>query len=132
MRLCTSVILVGAAILIALGYQKYQQFFAPAELPDLDYNFYWGRGDVDEHKDNNETTLQELRYGFVPIDALRERLRGTLDLPPPLEGTNFEYGMNSIFLSELVKFWLDDYLPRWLGREVWFNKVPHYTTYIQG
>lgn len=132
MRLYDAFILLSVAILIGMGYQKYASLTKPAVLPDFDLTTYWGRGTVDRHKDNNETVLQGVRYGQEPIDELRHRLSGDLGLTAPLEGVNFEYGVNSEWLQEFVDYWRDDYLDRWLERELDFNYMPHYTTYIQG
>lgn len=50
----------------------------------------------------------------------------------PLEGTAFEYGFNSKSLKDVLKYWKDQYLPKWSKREQFLNQYKHYTTDIQG
>lgn len=132
MRICLSILLAVVAIIVALGYRQYLHIITPGELPEFNLTTYWGRGVVDKHMDDVSKVLNEFHYQPEPIDELRRQLSRDLDLPAPLEGTNFEYGVNSEWLSEFVEYWRDDYLARWIVRELDFNQVPHYTTYIQG
>lgn len=132
MRTFIAVVLLVAAIIVRLGYQQYLHITTPGKLPDFELNTYWGRGEVDKNKDNNSTILQEIQYSLEPIDELQKLLGGDLGLVKPLEGVNFEYGVNSEWLAEFVAYWRDEYLENWLVRELEFNRVPHYTTYIQG
>lgn len=130
--IAASVSVVVLAVVVYLGFKQYQQLITPGELAKLNFDTYWGPGEVDKHKNNNLTMLHELHYAQEPIDKLRRILSSDLNLPPPLEGVNFEYGVNTEWLKEFVKYWRDDYLERWIVRELEFNRVPHYTTYIQG
>lgn len=133
MRLCISVILLVLAIIAGLGYRQYLHIITPGTLPEFDLTTYWGRGDVDKNKDNNWTVTNTVRFGWDATDDLKRILSSNLSLPPPLEGVNFEYGVNTEWLSEFIKYWREDYLEEnWIVRQLEMNRAPHYTTYIQG
>lgn len=53
-------------------------------------------------------------------------------LKQPLEGVNFEYGFNTDYLKDVLKYWKDDYLPRWREREIFIWQFPQYIIQIQG
>uniref|UniRef100_T1GZZ4 Epoxide hydrolase n=1 Tax=Megaselia scalaris TaxID=36166 RepID=T1GZZ4_MEGSC len=63
---------------------------------------------------------------------LKDHLSRPLKLAAPLEGVGFEYGINTNYLRTLVKYWRDDYLPRWTDRQNYLNSFPQYKTKIQG
>lgn len=135
MSKCTKVLLaIGAvlAILAGLAYHQWRVFTAPATLPVIDFDTYWGPAALRNDQRSNETVLHEIRYDRELIAALVGKLNRTLPSPTVLESVNFEYGFNAQFLPAFVAYWRDDYLPRWPLREVLFNQMPHYTTNIQG
>lgn len=69
---------------------------------------------------------------FQTIDDLKAQLNRTLSLTHPLEGVACEYGFNTDELKEIVKYWRDNYLPRWRERELFLWQFNHLTTQIQG
>jgi juvenile hormone epoxide hydrolase len=68
------------------------------------------------------------------IKRLTDKLNDGLAQPytEPLEGTAFEYGFNSKRLKEVLKYWRDQYLPKWSEREQFLNQYEQFTTQIQG
>lgn len=68
------------------------------------------------------------------IKRLTDKLNDGLDQPfaEPLENTAFEYGFNSKRLKEVLKYWRDQYLPKWNEREKFLNQYEQFTTQIQG
>ncbi|XP_055839478.1 juvenile hormone epoxide hydrolase 2-like [Episyrphus balteatus] len=107
---------------------------ASVERPKLPTNQYWGEGkapnDYDKPKD-----LQLVKPFFADkiIEDLSSRIGANkVSLTPPLEGVNFEYGFNTNYLKEILKYWKDDYLPRWREREIFIWQLPQYVTLIQG
>lgn len=132
MKYCIGFGLLVVAVLTGLAFHEYTRLTAPASLPNINLNEYWGPGDQD-YVANNETVLQEIRYRSAPIERLIAKLNGTLDVPAPLlDVTGFEYGFNTNFLQQFVNYWRDEYLKYWPSREVVFNRMPHFKTNIQG
>lgn len=66
------------------------------------------------------------------ITRLRNRLSEPLQLAEPLEDVKFQYGFAKNKLEELIKYWRDDYLPKWDERVKFLNAIPQFTTEIQG
>lgn len=116
-------------------YSKFRTITAPLPLPDLDADAYWGPGLRADHKASKEIKPVEHRYltdVSKPIEKLQRKLNQTVVLHPPLEGVGFEYGVNTAWFLEFIKYWRDDYLPRWEERETVLNQFPQFTTEIQG
>lgn len=142
MGLCAKVCVVLLALVAGLLYSQYRSLSAPAELPAFDVNAYWGpgaRADYTENAKINKFTVSYARTladgsaaADCPIAGLQADLKRPLLLHPPLEGVGFEYGVNSVALAEMVRYWRDDYLPRWPAREKFLNQFPQFTTQIQG
>ncbi|XP_068146113.1 juvenile hormone epoxide hydrolase 1 [Drosophila tropicalis] len=128
-------------LLLAIGggmvYKQINQLWGDLPAPKLDLEEWWG--DEAEPKDyeayvanTSEVINNRLSYPEATINDLIAQLNRTLRLTPPLEGVAFEYGFNSDYLKELVKYWRDDYLPRWREREVFLWQFNQFTTDIQG
>lgn len=132
MKLCTQIFLVVVSLIVGILYSQYIQISAPRPVPKLDTNAYWGPGSGEDYVEDENITLSQIRYRSVPIAKLREELNVTLNLHPPLEGIAFEYGVNSDTMQRVIEYWRDDYLVRWLSREVSFNRMPHFMTQVQG
>lgn len=69
---------------------------------------------------------------FQVIEDLKAQLLRPLQLHAPLEDVGFEYGFNSYYLENVVKYWRDEYLVNWPKRESLLKKFPHFQTEIQG
>lgn len=131
MKFCTQVFLLLSAITLGLVYKQYNSLSAPKPIPKLDIDAYWGPG-TRTNKDNTEIIKQEIRHSDVDIKKLRKKLNETLYVHSPLENIGYEYGVNTDSLLEFVKFWRDDYLPKWNERQAYLNSFPHFITEIQG
>lgn len=135
MKYCIGFVLLVVAVLTGLAFHEYTRFTAPATLPYINLNEYWGPRDQG-FVANNETVLQEIRYRSAPIERLIAKLNGPLDVQAPLldvTGVRLdEYGFNTNFLQQFVNYWRDEYLKYWPSREVVFNRMPHFKTNIQG
>lgn len=128
---CFSII----AALIAVGaYFSYQALFAPVSLPKFDTAKYWGPSSQASARANAKSEVKpfKIEYSTDVITKLRNRLAEPLNLVEPLENAGFRYGFNKHKLEELIKYWRDDYLPRWNERQQFLNGLPQFTTTIQG
>ncbi|XP_063710119.1 juvenile hormone epoxide hydrolase 2-like [Culicoides brevitarsis] len=127
-------LLVIAAIFSFAAYQVgqiYQFLYAEKPLPDLDFDRYWGPG----AKKPKEIAIHKIILSFedAVIDKLKLQLNDTSYLAAPLEGVNFEYGMNTETLKGIVEYWKNDYLKRWYEEREWYiGKYPMFQTKIQG
>jgi hypothetical protein len=66
------------------------------------------------------------------LDDLKARLRLNTRHArvPPLEGTGFEYGFNSVYLEKVRKYWLEEY--DWAKQQKMLNKYPQFKTKVNG
>lgn len=126
------IVLLLTAILIGVTYHKFDSLTKPLPTPKLDPNSYWGRGSRDNYKEDRSVKPQEVFYPESTIATLTKKLNESITLHNPLEETDHEYGLNSHTLIDLVEYWRNDYMPRWLERQDLINTVPHYQTQIQG
>lgn len=132
MRFCTQIVLLVIAVSAGIIYRQYQILSAPKALPELDIDAFWGPGEKPaEPREKKEPKLSQLRAPPQKIDDLKYLLDRRLKLQPPLEGTGYEYGVNSGTLKGILSYWRE-YMERWLTREVFFNRMPHYVVEIQG
>ncbi|XP_004536348.1 juvenile hormone epoxide hydrolase 2 [Ceratitis capitata] len=125
-------LLLGIAVTTAMFVYKYQEISSSAPIPDLKHDQYWGPGKAAEYKENAAIKKFDISAKPELIEALTKKLSEPLVLPEPLEGVGFQYGFNSKYLSEVIKYWRDSYLPKWNERETFLKQFPHYETQIQG
>ncbi|XP_037951160.1 juvenile hormone epoxide hydrolase 1 isoform X2 [Teleopsis dalmanni] len=127
-------LLIIAVISIVIGvvYVKFNKLTCPLPLPVFDTNRYWGSDEVANYKPDETIKPFKVEVNKEEIIELQQQLNRTFKYTKPLEGINFEYGFNSIALAGIVKYWRDSYLPKWVERENYLNKLPQYTTEIQG
>lgn len=102
--------------------------------PQFDVNEYWGPSKSRNVSVEDETIRNfKIEYPQEKIIELKRKLSEKYEFSPPLEGTKgHEYGMNSNRLQEYIRYWRDDYLPRWDERLKLLNSLPHFKTNIQG
>ncbi|XP_050077699.1 juvenile hormone epoxide hydrolase 1-like [Anopheles maculipalpis] len=125
--------LVLLGIIIALGYQLYQQLSVTPRVPsNIEFYEYWGPEGGDPYGDSLEIVPFNISYPPEVIERLRQQLNDGPKLTPPLEDTAFQYGFNSDRLQEIVEYWRTDYLDRWDEREAYLNRFTHFKTQIQG
>lgn len=133
MGCCGKVLIVIAAVVAGLLYNQYRTLSTPPELPQLDVTEFWGpAAAAANYKENTAAVPFSVETKPAVIEQLVERLRLPLDLPAPLEGVGFEYGINSKALEKIVRYWRDDYLPRWPARQKVLNQFAQFKTQIQG
>lgn len=128
---CLSIITVLIAV---VAYFTYQALFAPLSPPKFDTAKYWGPSSQASARANAKSEVKpfKIEYSTDVITKLRNRLSEPLNLVEPLENIGFRYGFNKYKLEELIKYWRDDYLPRWNQRQQFLNSLPQFTTTIQG
>ncbi|XP_037926613.1 juvenile hormone epoxide hydrolase 1-like isoform X1 [Hermetia illucens] len=119
-------------VFIAFSAYKFRELTKPIEAPKFDLDEYWGPGKKSDYKENTEVVKYEISFPDKVIQALRKDLNRTFEFQPPLEGVGFEYGFNTAYLPKVIKYWRDEYLPKWRTRELFLRKWPHFTTNIQG
>uniref|UniRef100_A0A1A9WPB5 Epoxide hydrolase n=1 Tax=Glossina brevipalpis TaxID=37001 RepID=A0A1A9WPB5_9MUSC len=110
---------------------------AGVPAPHLPLNQWWGDEeepiDWQAYLDNSsEVVNNRILYEESIINDLKEQLSRPLDLTEPMKGVNFEYGFNTEALKSIIKYWRDEYLPRWREREIFLWQFNHFTTNIQG
>lgn len=133
MAIMGRIILIVVAMLAAKGFKAYKDNMGPLPKPLFDANFYWGPGTPGAQ----DTSVRpfKINYGPEVIEEIRAKLsdKALYKLRDPLEGTTFNYGMNTKYLKTVLKYWRDDYLPKWVDKhEVFLNKYPQFKTKIQG
>ncbi|CAD7077453.1 unnamed protein product [Hermetia illucens] len=119
-------------VFVAFSVYKFREFTKPIAAPTLDLDKYWGPGKKSDYKQNTEVVEFKISFSDEAIDALRNDLNKTIEFQAPLEGIGFEYGFNTVYLQKVIKYWRDEYLPKWKERELFLGKWPHFTTNIQG
>ncbi|KAI9583436.1 juvenile hormone epoxide hydrolase 1-like [Glossina fuscipes] len=122
------IISLGATVIIK------NYFFVSKHLPapKLNLNAYWGPGSSALYKENTIVKSYDITVKSEVIADLKAQLQRPLKLHEPLEDVNFEYGFNSYYLENVVKYWRDEYLANWPKRESFLKKFPHFQTEIQG
>lgn len=132
MKLCTQIVLLVVAVSAGLIYRQYQILSGPKALPEFDLDAYWGPGEKPaQPSEKRDPKLSQLHAPTHKIEDLKYLLDRRLKLQPPLEGTGYEYGVNSGTLKEILSYWRE-YMERWLSREIFFNRMPHYLLEVQG
>lgn len=120
------------AIIVAFAYKKYRSWSSSLPRPDIDEQFFWGRGDVKDYKE--DTSIKPFKVDIT--QQVIDRLKGKLDDAPkaqePLEGVGFEYGFNGNKLDQIVDYWSNTYLKKWSERQEFLNQYPQFKTQIQG
>lgn len=123
---------ISIALIAILAYIVHQTMITPLPAPKFDTNKYWGPSSQANRVEKSEIKPFKIEYTADVIAKLRNRLSEPLNLVEPLENVNFRYGFDKYKLEELIKFWRDDYLPRWDERQKYLNGLPQFTTKIQG
>lgn len=106
---------VITVLIAVVAYFTYQAIFAPLSPPKLDTAAYWGPSSLANARANVKFEVKPFKidYSIDVITKLRNRLNEPLNLVEPLENVGFRYGFNKYKLEDLIKYWRDDYLPRW-------------------
>lgn len=122
--------LLLAVIVTAISAGVYQIFLKPVKMPTIDYNVNWG----DDSKAQSDTGIKPFKVDFGPkvIDELKNELSRPRYLEPSMKDTAFTYGFNSEAAENLIKYWRDNYLPKWNERQTLLNSFPQFTVTVQG
>lgn len=133
MSLVGRFIVIIVALLVTTGMKQYKQNLGTLPIPTLDSNKYWGPGSPVA----SDTSVRpfKINYGADIIEEMREKLsdKALSKLRDPLEGATFNYGANTKYLKTVLKYWRDDYLPKWTEKhQTYLNKYPQFKTKIQG
>lgn len=123
---------ISTALIAVATYYIYWSYFAPLPPPKIDTTKYWGPSSLAKQVEKSDVLPFKIdNYGDV-ITKLQNRLNEPLNLVKPLENVGFRYGFNKQTLEKLIKYWRDDYLPRWPERLRYLNGMSQFTTKIQG
>lgn len=115
-------------VLVAVGLGTlWHKAFSPGPLPVL-RDEWWGPGQP--KKVSEAITPFKISVPESVISDLNNRLDRWQNPTKPLENAAFTYGMNTDYLSKVVKFWRKDY--NWKQREAFLNSLPHFKTNIAG
>ncbi|MBV8387221.1 MAG: epoxide hydrolase [Acidimicrobiia bacterium] len=71
----------------------------------------------------------DIRVGDDVLEDLRRRL-GATRFPDQIDGTEWEYGIPTGYVRELVEYWRDSY--DWRAQEAGLNELDHFRTTIDG
>ncbi|XP_058447699.1 juvenile hormone epoxide hydrolase 1-like [Malaya genurostris] len=133
MGFASRIFVVVLALTVAVIFKQYRNLATPTPAPTInDLDQYWGPGDGKLYKENTAIKPFKIAYTTEVIEKLRNKLNDTPTFSKPLEGVSFEYGFNSNYLQEVLKYWKTDYLDKWSTREKYLNQFPHFKTQIQG
>lgn len=133
MSIVGRLVIIILAMLITTGVKQYRLKMGPLPKPIMDPNVYWGPGSPSAM----DTSVRPFKidYGMDVIEEMRQQMsdKAIAKLRDPMEGTTFNFGMNTKYLKTIVKYWRDDYLPKWTDKhQVFLNKFPQFKTKIQG
>lgn len=128
---CAAIFLVFVA---AIGKAIYNFWTKEYPRPLVDVDAYWGPGNREDAVIDENIHSFKIEYPKEKLDELKRKLSEKYVFTPPLEGARHEheYGMDSNKLQEYIRYWRDEYLPKWDERLKLFNSLPHYKTNIQG
>ncbi|KAK3914556.1 Juvenile hormone epoxide hydrolase 1 [Frankliniella fusca] len=121
-------LLAVLVVLLAVGLGVlWQKVFAPGPLPVL-RDEWWGPGQP--RNVGEAITPFKINIPDSVIADLNARLDRWQNPTKPLENAQFTYGMNTDYLTKVVKFWRKDY--NWKKREAFLNSLPQFKTNIAG
>lgn len=130
-RSITLAFIIIVSLLFAFFYQKLHQKASPIHQLTVDIN-----DSNDQWLETENIVLdgliksKRIHYSRTGIDQLRIELNKTLALSIPFDGQQYVNTTN--VLKRFIKYWHDNYLPRWSSREKLINTLPHFVTKIQG
>lgn len=130
---CIRMFLLSIFLIGAVLFHQYTNLCSTVAPPELNLTAYWGAGNESDYKESDEIQLQKIIYFDKPIKRLKRYLKNMETITESLEGVGFDYGVNSNQLKSFVKYWREDYMPRWhWDREHTLNLLPQFLTVIQG
>ena len=125
-------LLAFVAIIVGFGYKKYRSWSKSLPRPHIDEQFFWGRGDGKDYKEDTAIKPFKVEITQKVIDRLKGKLDDSPKAEEPLEGVGFQYGFNGHKLDQVVDYWSNTYLKKWSERQDFLNQYPQFKTQIQG
>ncbi|CAK1555352.1 unnamed protein product [Leptosia nina] len=119
----TAVIALG----VAVGVKFYLE--SVPEMPKMDFQRWWGDGQKPDKEDQSIRPFK-IVFNESMIADLKNRLKNRRPFRQPLEGVQSQYGINTVYLEKIIKYWLKEY--NFTERADRLNRFPHYKTRIQG
>ncbi|XP_014218988.2 uncharacterized protein LOC106647206 [Copidosoma floridanum] len=119
--------MMALGIAVVAGTAMY--FKPTAQLPPQLQDVYWGPGDEPSQPDESVRPFK-ISFSKEMIDDLRQRLKNTRKLQPPLEDVGWTYGTSGEYVSTVVEHWLNKY--DFKKREALLNRHPQFVTNVQG
>lgn len=113
-------------------YRAYNIHIGPKSLPTFDFTFNWGSSLNNNLSNSDSIHPYKFENHDREIQNLLKQLKKPVKLHAPLEGIGFEYGVNSETFYSIIKYWKNDYLPRWSERLTFLNQFEQFQTQIQG
>lgn len=127
---CLTIFVVLVSILATAFYKFWTKTYP---VPNVDVAEYWGPDREEGHVTDKSVRSFRIEYPKERINELKEKLSVKCTFTPPFEGVApNSYGIDTNRLQELIKYWRDEYLPKWDDRLKLLNSLPHFKTNIQG
>lgn len=123
--------IILGVICLLLAY-IYTQISKNLPAPEIDIDEYWGPSALEKSKQDESIRKFTISFSQDKIEKLKQKLEDAGPFAEPLEGVAFQYGFNSNKLKDILKYWKDDYLPKWSEQEKYLNSLPQFKTKIQG
>lgn len=135
MGCCTRCLCIGAVSAITfvtvLAVLTVVYLYLDPAVPDISTDKHWGS--KISQLDSATVEPFSIQFDENKIKDLQRKLTENYSFEPTLEDApDFFYGINATTVQDIIKFWKDDYLPRWKEREAFFNSLPHFKANIQG
>ncbi|KAL0279925.1 UNVERIFIED_CONTAM: hypothetical protein PYX00_001374 [Menopon gallinae] len=104
--------------------------FRNSKAPEFKEDVWWGPGEPAKLSESISPFRIEVPDKI--IQDLNQRLdRYLSDSPtPPLENQGFQYGFNTNYLKEVIKYWRNKY--QWKKRQEFIQQYPHFKTFVNG
>ncbi|KAL4713159.1 hypothetical protein ACJJTC_018804 [Scirpophaga incertulas] len=120
---------IVAVVAIGAGFAITYVLRRVPEKPTLDIDRWWGIGSKPREEDVT-IRIFSIDFNDTMIQDLKQRIKDKRPLTKPLEGVQSEYGINTIYLNEILYYWVEKY--DFKGRAAMLNRFSHYKTRIQG
>jgi len=114
---------VALAVIISSVY-----FCSPPVKPELK-DGWWGYGEKGSKPASATVDPFEVKVSSDVLADLKARVLKTRYIES-FPQTNFEYGFNSAYLKDVVRYWVEKY--NWRDHEKILNSYPQFTTTIEG
>ncbi|XP_063622120.1 juvenile hormone epoxide hydrolase-like isoform X1 [Cydia splendana] len=118
-----------ATVAISYGVFLTYYIYKVPDMPRLDQDLWWGKEPRPKEEDTSIRPFK-IEFNDTVIIDLKQRIKNRRPLTRPLDGIQSEYGINTIYLENLLTYWAEKY--DFKKRAELLNRFPHYKTKIQG